>query len=179
MTTVPVITTFPAGTVASSAALTAASAAAQWLAQSRPVTQLTQTSAQAFPAATATAVQWAAVTDRDSGFSGPSQYIARTSGFYLLAASVTWTANATGARQLYFTVTTGSGNPAGAGITTGFGLASAASAGSGIAAQTVTGSMSPYLYAGDYVQVLGYQSSGSSLATSAAQLCACFISLGP
>ena len=120
MTAIPVIPVFPAGTAASSAALTQAAAAAQWLCYSRPLTQLQQTSTQSIPASTATAVTWAKITDRDGGFTSSTTYTAQTPGYYLLAACIIYAASSAGIRQCYFTVTTGSNNPAGSGITTGF-----------------------------------------------------------
>ena len=72
----------------------------------------------------ATALQWPTkVTDRDSGWTSGSntRYTAQTPGYYDLSACIDFAANTTGGRIGYFQVTTGSGNPGGAGNTTIFG----------------------------------------------------------
>lgn len=166
MTAIPVIPIFPAGTAVSSAALTQCAAAAQWLCYTRPLTQLQQTSTQSIPNNTATAVTWAKITDRDGGFTSSTTYTAQTPGFYLLAACITYAANATGSRQCYFTVTTGASNPAGAGVTTSFALAAPAAVAS-VPTSAVSKSLVPQrVYTGDYFQVIALQTSGGALSTS-------------
>jgi hypothetical protein len=140
---------------------------------------LVSSSAQSIPNATLTAITWQSAT-----WTGPaamwtpgSRATAPVPGYYDLDAQVTFAANATGARQVMFRVTTGPGNPGGAGNMTVFGQYSGPAGG----AQVATGMLSPYMYAGDYVEVLAYQSSGGSLntATPWCQLAACLVSLGP
>jgi hypothetical protein len=129
--------------------------------------------------AVATALTWTAFLDRDSGFNGLTQYVAQTPGYYLCTAMVDWAGNATGARQAYFQVTTGTGNPGGPGHTAAFG-------GIGTSAPAVTfdtiqplSQDSPYLYAGDYLEIYGLQSSGGALATGVCTWTIALASLGP
>jgi hypothetical protein len=134
----------------------------------KPLTLLEQQTAQTLTTATLTAVTWdTRITDRDSGWASGSdtRYTAQTPGYYLLAANVQFASNATGARVIVFQVTTGSGNPAGPGVTTQFGRAGIAAV-SGAATCASSKSLTPYMYDGDYAQVLAYQSSGGNLATT-------------
>jgi hypothetical protein len=169
MATIPVIPSFPAGTVVTSAALTQAAAAARWLCYTRPLTQAQQQVTQSIPNSAATPVTWdTKITDRDSGLTSATTYTAQTPGYYLLAASVCYAANSTGGRQCYFTVTTGPGNPAGPGITTSFALAAIPGAAT-VPAAAVSKSLVPQrVYAGDSFQVIAFQSSGGALPTSTA-----------
>ena len=166
MTAIPVIPVFPAGTAASSAALTQCAAAAQWLCYTRPLTQLQQTAVQSIPNSTNTAITWAKLLDRDGGFTASTTYTAQTPGFYLLTACICYAANSTGARWCWFTVTTGPNNPAGAGVTASFALAAIGGVAT-VPTSVVSKSLVPQrVYIGDYFQVLAFQSSGGALSTS-------------
>ena len=169
MSAIPVIPVFPAGTAATSAGLTQVAAAAQWLCYTRPLTRARQAVTQSIPNATATPVTWdTKIIDRDGGFTSSTTYTAQTPGFYLLAACIGYAANATGGRQCYFTVTTGSNNPAGPGVTTSFALAAVPAAAS-VPTAAVSKQLVPQrVYTGDYFQVIAWQNSGGALSTSTA-----------
>ena len=143
---------------------------------------LTATGAQSIPNSTNTAITWntAANSGPDMMWTSGSQVTAQTPGYYDLDAQVIFASNSTGARQVMFRVTTGTGNPAGPGNTVIFGLFSAIPA-SGLNTIVSTGMTGPYMYAGDYVEVLAFQSSGSALNTVGgfSQLAVCLTSLGP
>ena len=145
-----------------------------------PQALLVSNSAQSIPASTLTAITWASATWAYPGtlWTSGSRVTVQALGYYDLDTQVTYAANSTGARQVMFRVTTGPRQPGRRGNTTIFGLYST------VASSTpplVTGMLSPYMYAGDYVEVLAFQSSGGSLntATPWCQLAVCLISLGP
>lgn len=166
MGTIPLVPVLPAGYAAQGAQLQELCTAITWLMTGKPLTQLTQASAQTFTTSTPAFVTWdTKVTDRDSGWSSGSntRYTAQTPGYYLAAANVCFASNSSGARIANFQVTTGSGNPLGAGVTTLFCRPSVPgqSTATGVALESLT----PYMYAGDYLQVIAEQSSGGNLAT--------------
>ena len=168
MGSIPVVPTFPAGLPATGAAMQELCTALTWCFSGRPVAEFQQASAQTISTSTTTAVTWdTKITDRDSGWSSGSntRYTSKTPGIYDVTASVPYASNSTGYRQTWFRVTTGSNNPAGAGVTTQFGVASYFAAGNaGACARFLT----PYLYVSDYVEVLTWQTSGGNLALSVA-----------
>ena len=177
----PVFPAFAFGEAASIAKLNQLAYDAAFLLTPPGQVLLTSTGAQSIPNATLTAVTWNTATGSgpDTMWTAGSQCTAQTPGYYDLDAQVNFTSNATGARQAMFRVTTGPGNPAGPGVTTIFGLFSATPS-SGIFAIVTTGMTGPYMYAGDYVEVLAFQTSGGALNTVAGcQLAACLTSLGP
>lgn len=129
------------------------------------------------------ALTWTTGTDRDGGHSNsvnPTRYTAQTAGYYSMSCSVTFAGNTSGGRLAYFQVTTGSGNPGGAGITTLFGdKASPPPSSAGRLARLDLGITTPYMYAGDYVEVYAEQTSGSSLSTASCYWELALASLGP
>ena len=169
MGTVPVVPVFPAGQLVTSAAMNLLGTAITWVLSGHPVTQLTASSTQSIPNNANTAFTWnSKIIDRDGGWAGgsPSKYTAQTPGIYKVAAFIPFAGNATGSRRLFFQVTTGSNNPAGAGLTTLFGVASVYAVGAGIASCVSSKSLTPYMYDGDFIQVYAYQSSGGALLTT-------------
>lgn len=145
-------------------------------------TVLAATGSQSIGSSSATAVQWATpAINRDAGWvSGhATRYAAQTAGYYSLAAKIDFTSNATGARGLFFQVTTQGNNPNGPGLTTSFGGTS------GVADQSTDTNLdisqqSPYLYLDDFVEVYAYQTSGGGLTlTAAGQWLVTLNSLGP
>jgi hypothetical protein len=145
-------------------------------------TVLSATGSQSVSSSTATAVQWATPSvNRDAGWvSGhATRYTAQTPGYYDMAAKIDFPSNATGARGLYFQVTTQGNNPGGSGLTTQFGGTS------GVADQTTDTNLdisqqTPYLYLLDFVEVYAYQTSGGGLTlTAAGQWMITLNSLGP
>lgn len=136
---------------------------------------------QTLVTSTETVIQFAASTDRDSGWSGgaTARYVAATPAYYDCSAHLDFASNSTGWRHGYFQVTTGASNPGGAGNVSAFGGVSA-NADTSTDTHLQFSQQSPYLYIGDYVQVIGYQTSGGNLAIgSASQLFITLESLGP
>ena len=167
MGTIPTVPTFPAGYVAQGAQLAELCTAISWLMSGKPLTRLTQGTAQSFTSGTAAAVTWdTKIVDRDSGWSSShtTRYTAQTPGYYQLAAGVSFASNTTGARLAYFQVTTGSNNPAGPGVTTAFCRPSVP--GAGLTTGVTLESLTPYLYDLDYVEVYAEQNSGGALSTA-------------
>lgn len=181
MGTIPAVPVFPAGYAAQGAQLAELAAAITWCMSGKPLTELEQRSAQTFTTGTAAAVTWdTKLADRDSGWSSGSstRYTAQTPGYYLAAAGVSFSASSAGVRIAYFQVTTGSGNPGGAGNTTQFGD-KATTASSTTLTRLSLGMLTPYLYVGDYVEVYAEQTSGGNLATSSCYWELTLVSLGP
>lgn len=136
---------------------------------------------QSVASSTETVIQFVASTDRDSGWSGGAvaRYVAQTPAYYDFEAHLDFASNTAGLRHAYFQVTTGSGNPGGAGNTTQFG-GCAVIADASTDTHVEIAQMSPYLYVNDYVQVFGYQTSGGALTIgNASQLFITLDSLGP
>lgn len=169
MGTIPVVPDFEAGTLATSAEMNLLRTAISWVLSGSPECQLTKTATQSIPNSTQTAIQWGTkIIDRDSGWSSGSntQYTAQTPGIYEVGAFIPWAANTTGTRRLTFQLNTGSGNPAGSGLTTLFGTSSVYTLTSGtIASCVVSEALTPYMYDGDFLQVMAWQDSGGALST--------------
>lgn len=183
MAATPVFPAFAFQEIASIAKLSQLAYDASFLLTPPGQVLLTSTVSQSIPNAANTAVTWNTATGSgpDVMWTSGSQVTAQTPGYYDLDTQVTFPNNSTGARQVMFRVTTGPGNPGGAGNTTIFGLFSATPA-SGINTVVATGMTGPYMYAGDYVEVLAYQSSGGALSLpspSVSWLAVCLVSLGP
>ena len=118
---------------------------------------------QSIAATTATAIIWnSTVTDNDSGFSAAhnTRYTAATPGYFLCEAVWQSTAELTATyRGAYFRQTYGSNNPGGAGTTVPFGSSREANVTSSSGANYTavgTAMLSPYLYVGDYIEVVAY-----------------------
>ena len=183
MAATPVFPSFAFQEVASVAKLNQLAYDAAFLLTPAGQVLLTSTAAQSIPDSTLTAITWntAANSGPDIMWTSGSQCTAITPGYYDLDALVIFAPSTTGARQVMFRVTTGSGNPGGAGNTTIFGQFSTTPAGGSQDTWATTGMASPYMYAGDYAEVLAWQSSGGALNTAApwCLLAACLVSLGP
>jgi hypothetical protein len=134
---------------------------------------------QTVTTSTNTALTLTRVTDRDGAWTSahPTRYTAQTPGYFQCDAVAAFASNGTGARSAWFQVTTGSGNPGGAGLTQVYGY-TAQNPPSGVNRICLT-ELSPYLYAGDYVEVYAFQSSGGNLATAASAFDIALVSLGP
>lgn len=160
---VPVVPSLPAGTAVTAAQMAQLAAAVQFL-LTPVLAQLQQTSTapvsggQSIPITTPTAVIWTAqIADPDNGWTpaAPTRYTAQTPGYYWCSAAWQSTAETSSTyRGAYFQATTGPGNPGGAGTTTVFGSARIPNV-TTAAQYTSTGTqmLSPYLYAGDYVEL--------------------------
>lgn len=131
--------------------------------QNRPHFKLRQSSAQTYANNTNTAVQFNAETiDTDvSGNSGHdtvtnnTRWTAAYPGYYQVAGTVTWVANATGIRWAFLRVN-------------GVDVDGSAGTSPGTAAEVLsvhTQTCLLYLANGDYVEVIGLQSSGGNLNT--------------
>jgi hypothetical protein len=174
--------TFATGSTPSIALLNQLAYCVTFLNVNQAYTVLGATGSQSVSSSTATAVQWATPTvNRDAGWvSGhATRYAAQTAGYYDLSAKIDFPSNATGARGLFFQVTTQGNNPGGSGNTTQFGGTT------GIADQSTDTNLeisqqSPYLYLLDFVEVYAYQTSGGALTlTAAGQWLITLNSLGP
>lgn len=168
MGAIPVVPAFPAGTLTASAALDELCTAITWCLSGRPLCQLTKTGTQSIPNSTQTAIQWGTrIVDRDGGWALATQteYIAQTPGIYKVSAFVPWAADSIGSRRLTFQVNTGSNNPAGSGNTTLFGTSSMVSSSASLASCTASSALTPYMYDGDFLQVLAWQDSTGALST--------------
>jgi hypothetical protein len=170
---VPVVPTLPAGTVVTAAQMEQLAAAVQFL-LTPPIAQLQQTSVapvsggQSIPVTTPTAIIWTTqIADSDNGWTpaAPTQYIAQTPAYYVFSGTWQATAETTATyRGAYFQATTGPNNPGGPGLTTVFGSVRVPNVTT--AAQysgTGTQMLSPYLYAGDFVEL--YATSGHAETT--------------
>lgn len=139
------------------------------------------TASQSMSSGSAAALSWTEGTDRDGGHSNstnPTRYTAQTPGYYDLDAYLNFEENSSGARLAYFQVTTGSGNPGGAGNVTQLGAKSSAASNS-TPTRLNLGILSPYLYTGDYVEVYAEQTSGSTLNPVSGYWQLALVSLGP
>jgi hypothetical protein len=169
MGTIPVVPVFPAGLAAASAVLNELGTAITWCMSGMPLCQLQQLTAQSVPNSANTAVTWdTMIVNRDGMWAtgANTRATAQTPGVYLAAASIVYAGTSTsGARSCYFRVTTGSNNPAGSGVQAYFGNATinnqSGSASTGVTSKSLT----PYLYDGDYVEVIAFQNSGGALST--------------
>lgn len=129
-----------------------------------PIAELTASSAQSINNATATAVQLTAETVDDDvdGVGGHdnvttnTRYIARYAGWYRCSGAVGWAANATGVRVAWWAVNGSVLNNA-----TGAIQASAANI-----LVAVCRTKLVYLNVADYVELIGYQTSGGALNTT-------------
>jgi hypothetical protein len=169
MGTVPAVPTFPAGLAAPSAGMNELCTAITWLYTGRPLAQLSATTAESIAASTPTAIAWnTKIEDRDGGWlSGANtNYTAQTQGIYMVAAFIPWAANATGSRRLNFQCTTGSNNPAGSGLFLPFGGASVYTVSGSVATCVAAKSLTPYMYVGDFLEVIAWQSNTGSVSTS-------------
>jgi hypothetical protein len=170
MATVPAVPAFTAGSAPTYATLNQLGYAVQFL-LTPPKTVLQQTNiapvsgGQSISATTATAIIWtAAISNSDSAWSSGNntRVTAQTPGYYLFEG--TWQSTAetsSGYRGAYFQVTTGAGNPGGAGLTTAFGSTRLANVTSATGTNyTAAGAalISPYLYVADYVELYAYSS---------------------
>jgi hypothetical protein len=169
MGTIPLVPTLEAGYAAQGAQLQELCTAITWLMTGKPLAELNQGSAQTFTSGTAAALTWdTKVTDRDSGWSSGSntRYTAQTPGYYLAEAVASFNGASSGGVAAWYQVTTGSGNPVGAGVNTLFCRPALPlqSAGTAVALKSLT----PYMYAGDYIQVIAEQTSGGTLSTATA-----------
>jgi hypothetical protein len=168
MGTVPAIPTFQAGQVVSSANMNLLGTAITWRLSGRPLAQCQQLSAQSIANTTVTALTWDTnLENRDSMWSSGSnsRLTVATPGIFLAAANVTYAAASGGARQIWFRVTTGSSNPAGSGVTIPFGMSALNNAGGSLTSAVATKFLTPYMYDGDYLQVLTYQNQGAAVST--------------
>jgi hypothetical protein len=167
MGTIPAVPVFPAGLAASSAGLNELCTAITWCMSGKPLCQLTQNAAQTIANTTLTAVAWQSmIINRDSMWSSSAntRATANTPGIYLAAASVIYaTHSVSSACYTMFRVTTGSNNPAGSGLQTY--LAAATQNNDGVAWGAASQTLTPYMYDGDYVEVVTWQNTGVSVTT--------------
>lgn len=177
MATVPSFPSFPAND-ANLARLNQLSAAVAFACRCPVIFHLYKTVNQPVASASQVPVSWdAASADSDNGWdpAKSSRYTARTPGYFCCD----WGANVAssgvdGELQIALRVTTGPGNPGGAGTVT---YVSARSDDMGTSSQQeslVTSATTPYLYAGDYLEVVvacfsqsttitaGWQNSGNN-----------------
>ncbi len=139
--------------------------AVSFVSQMPIVVSLKMSANQSLAAGTPTAVGWTvSEVDSDSMHNtttNPSRLVAQTQGYYRLHAAVAMSIPSAQEYQAYFQVTTGSGNPVGAGHTLAFG-ADASLSGTSTSEVMSLGirSLTPCLYAGDYVEV--YVSAGAA-----------------
>lgn len=130
-----------------------------------PVAMLRQTSAQTLSTGTSTAIQFNAedVDDDVDGVGGHdnvtnnTRYTARYPGIYLVSGGVTFAANATGFRLLWFRVN---------GIDINGSLVELNAVTGGAVAGMATRTIEQYLASGDYVELIAHQTSGGNLNTS-------------
>jgi hypothetical protein len=180
MATIPVVPSFVTGETPSIAKLNQLAACVTFVTVLPAYCALT--ASQTLTSASVTALTWTTVTDRDSGHSNgtnPARYTAQSPGYYEMSCSVTFAASSTGARLAYFQVTTGSGNPGGAGNTTSFGAKYCPASSPTRLTTLGIGMTSPYLYLGDYVEAYAYQNSGGGLSTATCYWELALVSLGP
>ena len=179
MATIPTVPTITTGQTPSIATLNQLAACVSFVYAIPAFATLT--GSQTLTTATTTALTWTTGTDRDGGHSNsvnPTRYTAQTPGYYDLNCEVAFASNGTGRRYAYFQITTGSGNPGGAGNITQFGYVAADPA-AALDAHLSLGGLSRYLYLGDYLEVYAYQNSGSSLSTATCYWQLVLESLGP
>ena len=170
MATVPTVPTFTAGSTPGYAVLNQLGAAVQFL-LTPPKAVLQQVNAtpfsggQAIAATTAVAVGWnSAISNSDGAWASGNntRFTAQTPGYYLFEGVWQSTAETSaGYRGAYFRVTTGAGNPGGAGNQTSFGSSRPPNVTSASGADyTAVGAalISPYLYVLDYVELIAYSS---------------------
>ena len=131
------------------------------------VFHLYKTANESLLAGVQTPVTWdAASADSDGGWSAgsPSRYTAQTPGYFHLDAGVNCTTTAVDGQLLIsLRATTGPVNPAGAGVVTWF---ASRSDDAGILSQQESlalSATSPYLYAGDYVEVMALSTNAQTL----------------
>ncbi len=151
--TIPTIPSLPAGYIVQPGDLNNIAAGCTFL-LGKPLSRVHQASSgQSIAVSPGTKVNWDTVDfDPDGMYSvgSPSQLTIQTPGFYKIRYMVQMTAS-TNIGNAYVLVTTGSGNPAGAGITQqcwgsyAWGITSYAMCASGI--------LPGYLYASDFVQI--------------------------
>ena len=121
------------------------------------VASLKMSATQAVTASTATAVGWTVEEcDSDNMHSttvNPSRLTAQTQGYYRMHAAIALSIPSATEYEAYFQQTTGSSNPAGSGHTVKFGADASVSGSttSDYMALSIR-SLTPCLYAGDYVE---------------------------
>jgi hypothetical protein len=165
---VPTVPTFTAGSDPTYTTLNQLGYAVSFLLQP-PKAVLQQVNAspvsggQSISSVTATAIIWnSTVVDNDSGFSAShnTRYTVATPGYWLCEGTWQSTAELTATyRGAYFRQTYGAGNPGGAGNTFSFGASREANvtSASGVNYTAVgTAMLSPYLYIGDYIELIAY-----------------------
>ena len=177
--TLPTLPSLPAGYVVQAADLNNLAYCCTFL-LTKPIVRVVD-SAGGQPLGTATLISWATASyNTDSmWFSGStSRLTVQTSGWYKIRYNIVATGS-TNAYNTYVTSTTGSNNPAGAGVVSGNHWAAysnpLSSTGGGAGA---SGIWPLYLYQGDYIQVYANcGSAGNSTAANASELSLEFVSL--
>jgi hypothetical protein len=159
MAVVPAIPTFTAGQIVTAAQLNQLGAALGFALNSRPVCKAHQTAAQSIPHVANPAITFN-VTDVDTDLgrsgtgSGTDRYVCRTQGWYLVAATVSYVTNTTGARLAVIAVNGAFQN----------GYAGMPNAGSTNSGVSVSGLV--HMNVNDYLQILAYQDSGVAVNTA-------------
>lgn len=118
----------------------------------------TKTGNQSINNITATKISFDSITNDTHGFwdSGNNRYVVRTAGVYNLGGAIGWAANATGFRQVSYSINGGTAEV----------VSMIPSVGAGDATINGFAATTPYLNAGDYIELYGYQSSGGALNAS-------------
>lgn len=118
----------------------------------------TKTANQSINNITATKISFDSITNDTHGFwdSGNNRYVVRTAGVYNLAGAIGWAANATGFRQVSYSINGGTAEV----------VSMVPSVGAGDATINGFSATTQYLNAGDYIELYGYQSSGAALNAS-------------
>lgn len=133
--------------------------------QRPPVANLRQTTLQTFTTSVAAAVAFNAEDSDDDvdGIGGHdnatnnTRWTARYPGLYLISGGITWVANATGLRLSWFRVN---------GIDINGTLVELTATGGGAVSAIPALTFQQFLAIGDYVELIGFQSSGGNLNTS-------------
>lgn len=155
--TIPTIPNMPAGYVAQAADLNNLAYAAQFL-LTRPIARISDTSGTQTIGTSAAAISFNTVTfDPDTMYNSgtPTRLTVQTPGFYKISYLVNAFSSGTSiSMNAFATITTGTGNPAGSGVTTNCWAGGGAGGATGqrICARA-TGILPFYMYAGDFVTV--------------------------
>lgn len=160
MSTVPPLTNWSVGELPTSAMLNARIRDAINFLKSPPFCVLRKTSTQATSNTTWTAISWD-IEDIDSdgahsNVTNNTRYTSQTDGWYLVVAQLHWTANATGHREIRIRKNANNSD---------FYGWNAMYANDGAEAADIQTSAYIFLAVGDYIEVMGWQSSGGSLST--------------
>lgn len=168
MATLPTVPTFTANTSPSVATLNQLGTAVKFVSQMPIVVSLKMSGTQSIAVNTSTPLSWGTEEVDSDGMhnaTNPTRLTSATQGYYKFHATVAMNETATAAyTACWFKRTTGVNNPLGAGVTVDFGGSAFLSATTTSDFRSMTiASISPCLYIGDYVEVVGWSSVAATI----------------